>query len=142
MTSTAISAKGTKISKNTGTALAPVWSPIKNVTQFSGFSGSAADIDVTDFDSDAKESRPGLQDWDSISIDININMKETSHTTLLADKQSGAIGQYQALLSDGTAIAFDAYVKSFPIGGAVDAVYKGTVVIKLSGDIEVTPPAA
>lgn len=139
MTSTAISAQGTKISKNTGTAAAPVWAAIKNVSSFSGFSGSAADIDVTDLDSTGKEYRPGLQDWDSVTMDININMKEASHIALLADKRSGVISEYQALLSDGTGIEFSGYVKSFPITIGVDTVYKGSVVIKITGDITVTP---
>lgn len=139
MTSTALSAQGTKISKNTGTTIAPVWTPIKNLSSFTGFSGSAADIDVTDLDSTAKESRPGLQDWDSISFDLNINLMEPSHAALLADKKSGAIDMYQAKLSDGSTIEFSGYVKSFPIGGGVDAVYKGTVVMKISGDIDVVP---
>jgi len=139
MTSTAISSQGTKLAKNTGTTEAPVWAPIKNMSNFNGFSGSASDIDVTDFDSTAKESRPGLQDWDTLSFDININMSEPSHAALLADKKSGVVAPYQATLSDGSTIAFDAYVKSFPITSAVDAVVKGTVVIKITGDIEVTP---
>lgn len=141
MTSTAISSQGTKLAKNTGTTAAPVWSAIKNMSNLNGFAGSANDIDVTDFDSTAKESRPGLQDWDTVSFDININLKETSHATLLADKKSGAVAPYQFTLSDGTTLEFDAYVKTFPIASAVDGVVKGTVVIKITGDIEVTPAA-
>ncbi len=94
MTSTAISSQGTKIAKNTGTTTTPVWTPIKNVSNLNGFAGSAADIDVTDFDSTAKEYRQGLQDWDTISFDIDVNMKEPSHAALLADKRSGAVDQY------------------------------------------------
>lgn len=141
MTSTAIGSQGTKIAKNTGTTAAPVWAAIKNVSNFNGFAGSANDIDVTDFDSTGKESRPGLQDWDTVSFDININMKEASHAALLADKKSGVVAPYQVTLSDGTTLEFDAYVKSFPITAGVDNVVKGTVVIKVTGDIEVTPAA-
>ncbi|GGD63438.1 phage tail tube protein [Caballeronia sp. LZ025] len=142
MTSTAISSQGTKISKNTGTTQTPVWTAVKNVSNLNGFSGSASDIDVTDFDSTAKEYRQGLQDWDTVSFDINVNMKEASHAALLADKRSGVVSQYQVLLSDGTTIEFEGYVKSFPITAGVDAVVKGTVAIKISGDIDVTPAAA
>ncbi|WP_186079349.1 phage tail tube protein [Burkholderia gladioli] len=141
MPSTAISAQGTKISKNTGTTAAPVWTQIVNVSQFTGFSGSAADIDVTDLSSTGKEYRPGLQDWDSVTMDININLAEPSHAKLLADKKSGAMGDYKAELSDGSEIEFSGYVKSFPITMAVDGVYKGSVVLKISGDITVTPAA-
>lgn len=141
MTSTAISSQGTKLAKNTGTTEAPVWTAIKNVSNFNGFAGSANDIDVTDFDSTAKESRPGLQDWDTLSFDCNINMKEPSHATLLADKRSQVTAPYQLTLSDGTKIEFPAYVKSFPITGGVDDVIKGTVVLRIADDIDVTPAA-
>ncbi|WP_438391080.1 phage tail tube protein [Caballeronia sp. DA-9] len=142
MTSTAIGSQGTKLAKNTGTTVAPVWAAIKNLSNFNGFAGSASDIDVTDFDSEAKESRPGLQDWDTVSFDINLNMKEASHAALLADKKTGVVAPYQLTLSDGTTIVFDAYVKSVPITAGVDNVVKGTVVIKVTGDIEVTPGVA
>ncbi|WP_176079323.1 phage tail tube protein [Paraburkholderia tropica] len=141
MTSTAIGSQGTKIAKNTGTTAAPVWAAIKNASNLNGFSGSASDIDVTDFDSTAKEYRQGLQDWDTVSFDININMKEASHAALLADKKSGVVAQYQVTLSDGTTIEFEAYVKSFPITAGVDSVVKGTVVIKITGDIDLVPAA-
>ncbi|WP_322070984.1 phage tail tube protein [Paraburkholderia bannensis] len=142
MTSTAISSQGTKIAKNTGTKAAPVWAAVKNVSNLNGFAGTASDIDVTDFDSEAKEFRPGLQDWDTVSFDININMKEASHAALLADKKTGIVAPYQVTLSDGTTLEFDAYVKTFPVTAGVDSVVKGTVVIKITGDIEVTPAAA
>jgi hypothetical protein len=142
MTSTAISAQGTTLEMNTGTTLAPVLTPIKNMTSFSGFSGAASDIDVTDLDSTAKEYRAGLQDWDSVSLDLNINMAEPSHVALLAAKKAGTVKEFTATLSDGTTIKFTGYVKDFPIANKVDAVVTGTVDIKVTGDITVTPPVA
>lgn len=141
MTSTAISAQGTAVSLNTGTTEVPVLTPIKNVYEFSGFSGAASDIDVTDLSSTAKEYRAGLQDWDTVTMSININMAETSHQALLAAKKSGAVKDFTATLSDGTTIEFSGYVKNFPISMAVDGVYQGSIDIKISGDIDVTPPA-
>lgn len=141
MTSTAISAQGTKVSMNTGTDMAPVWTLIKNVYEFSGFDGAASDIDVTDLQSDAKEYRAGLQDWDSVTMGININMKDESHQALLAAKKSGAVKDFKTELSDGTTMEFSGYVKNFPIQIAVDSVYKGSVQVKISGDITVTPAA-
>lgn len=141
MTSTAISAQGTKVSMNTGTDTTPVWTLIKNVYEFSGFDGAASDIDVTDLQSDAKEYRAGLQDWDSVTMGININMKDESHQALLAAKKSGAVKEFKTELSDGTTMEFSGYVKNFPIQIAVDSVYKGSVQVKISGDITVTPAA-
>ncbi|WP_213305958.1 phage tail tube protein [Paraburkholderia sacchari] len=138
MTSTAVSSQKTKICQNIGTADAPSWQPVKNASAFDGFGGSAPDIDVTDFDSDAKEYRPGLQDWDTITFDINVNMKEPSHTMLLADKKARKLRLYQVTLSDGSTMAFEGYVKSFPMSGAVDNVYKAKIVVKITGDVDVT----
>lgn len=132
MTSTAISAQGTKVSMNTSTDMAPVWTLIKNVYEFSGFDGAASDIDVTDLQSDAKEYRAGLQDWDSVTMGININMKDESHQALLAAKKSGAVKEFKTELSDGTTMEFSGYVKNFPIQIAVDSVYKGSVQVKIS----------
>ncbi|WP_174769797.1 phage tail tube protein [Paraburkholderia bonniea] len=139
MTSTAISAQGTAVSMNTGTKEVPVDMPIKNVYEFSGFDGAASDIDVTDLASQAKEYRAGLQDWNTVTMGVNINMKEPSHVALLAAKKSGAIREFTATLSEGTKIGFQGYVKNFPISMAVDAVYKGSIQIRVTGDITVTP---
>lgn len=142
MTSTAISAQGTTVAMNTGTTQAPVLTEIKNVYEFSGFSGSASDIDVTDLQSTGKEYRPGLQDWDTVTMSININMAETSHQALLTAKKAGALKEWTVTLSDGTTLEFTGYVKNFPLSSAVDGVYQGSIDIKISGDIDVTPPVA
>ena len=139
-TSTAISAQGTDISMNTGTAAAPVWTEVANVTDFSGFDGAAAEIDVTTLKSKAKEKRVGLQDWSAVNMAIDINLAEPSHQALLAAKKAGTKKMFKATLSDGTEIDFRAFVKSFPIGATVDDVYKGTVALTITGDIEVTLP--
>lgn len=142
MTSTAISAQGTSVSMSSKPAGGgqPTPMPIKNVYEFSGFDGSASDIDVTDLESKAKEYRAGLQDWDTVTMGVNINMTEASHIALLAAKKSGELKEFTATLSDGTTIAFNGYVKSFPISMGVDGVYKGSVKIKVTGDITVTTP--
>lgn len=142
-TSTAISAQGTTVSINTGTAQVPVKQEIANVTGFSGFDGSANEIDVTTLRSTAKEKRLGLQDWASVNLEIDINLAEPSHKKLLLAKKGGTKLPFIYEMSDGTLIGFNAFVASFPIGAARDDVYKGTVKLTITGDLDITfPPAA
>ncbi|WP_320535279.1 phage tail tube protein [Robbsia andropogonis] len=77
MTSTALSAQGTDIGyslTNTGT---PTYTEVVNVTDVSGFDGTATEIDVTDLKSTGKEKRIGLQDWGNVSLTTNINLSES-----------------------------------------------------------------
>ena len=138
MTSTAISAQGTGITIDTGTTSAPVLTPITNVSDISGFDGKATEIDVTTLTSKAKERILGLQDWGTLTLNTQINLKEVSHAALLAAKKASTTKPFQLTLSDGTTIAFNAYVSTFPIAAKVDAVYTGNIVLTITGDITVT----
>lgn len=138
MSSTAITAQGTTLAYNSGTTATPVWSPITNLTDVSGFTQAANVIDVTDLDSVAKEKRLGLQDWGQLTLALNINLTETSHSALLAAKKAGSLQMFKMTLSDASTIAFSAYVSSFPISAKVDAVVSGSVSLEVSGDITVT----
>lgn len=138
-TSTALSAQGTGIQINTGTTQAPVLTDIVNVTDISGFDGKATQIDVTTLKSTAKERRVGLQDWGSVTLATDINLKEASHAALLAAKQAGTAKDFTVTLSDTSTIKFTAYVSAFPISAKVDAVYQGNITLDITGDITVTP---
>ncbi|AOJ42710.1 phage tail protein [Burkholderia lata] len=136
--STAINAQGTKLEYNTATTGAPAWAKVKNLTDLSGFNGAANVIDVTDLDSKAKEKRLGLQDWGQVTLTINTNLKEPSHSALLAAKKAGTSIDFRATLSDGSTLEFSAFVKDFPISAKVDQVVTGAVNLEITGDITVT----
>jgi predicted secreted protein len=140
-TSTALSAQGTGIQIDTGTTGTPLLVDITNVSDISGFDGKATQIDVTNLKSTAKERRVGLQDWGSVTLATDINLKEASHAALLAAKQAGTAKSFTVTLSDTSKIAFTAFVSTFPISAKVDAVYKGNIVLDITGDITVTPAA-
>jgi predicted secreted protein len=124
---------------NTGTSGAPVLTPVTNVSDVSGFDGKAAQIDVTNLSSTAKERILGLQDWGSVTLAVDINLKEESHAALLAAKKAGTAKDFTVTLSDESTITFSAFVSTFPIAAKVDAVYKGNIVLDITGDITVTP---
>ena len=141
-TDTSLSAQGTGIGyspTNTGT---PVYTDVVNVSEISGFDGSATEIDTTNLKSKGKEKRMGLQDWGNVTLTTNINLQEASHAALLAAKKAGTLLYWQVTLSDSTKITFAAYVKSFPISAKVDTVYSGSIALTITGDITVAVAGA
>jgi predicted secreted protein len=136
--STALTAQGTVLNYNSGTPTTPTWAQVTNLTDVSGFNGAANVIDVTNLSSTAKEKRLGLQDWGQVTLAIDTNLKEVSHSALLAAKKAGSVMMFQLVLADQSQIAFSAYVKDFPISAKVDQVVTGSVNLEVTGDITVT----
>ncbi|WP_018435353.1 phage tail tube protein [Paraburkholderia atlantica] len=143
MTSTAISAQGSKFSVG---AVAegggdPTYTQVKNVKSFSGFDGTATELDATDLDSTAKEKLLGLMDEGSFSIDINTNMADPGQAALKAGQRSSAKLPFKLETPDGYSYTFNGYVKSFPLQGGVDAILATTVQMTITGSVTETPPA-
>jgi hypothetical protein len=141
MTSSAISAQGTTFEINTGTDAVPAWTKVKNVKSYSGFDGTATDLDTTDLDSTAKEHLLGLQDWGSFSIDVNIDYSDPGQAAMLASKRTSTQKQYKLTLPNQWTHTFTASVKSFPIAGGTDALLTSTIAMTISGDVDTQQPA-
>ncbi|MBW0450844.1 phage tail tube protein [Paraburkholderia phenoliruptrix] len=141
MPSTAISAQGSKFFIDTAAegAAQPTWTQVKNLKSFSGFDGSATEIDVTDLDSTAKEKRLGLMDNGSFSIDVNVNIADPGQAALKAAQKASSLESFKLQYPDGSADTFDASVKSFPIAGGTDAVLTATVSLTISGAVTTVP---
>ncbi|RSK77857.1 hypothetical protein EJ774_21105 [Pandoraea apista] len=141
MTSTAISAQGSKFFINTAAegAAQPTWTKVKNVKSYSGFDGSATEIDVTDLDSEAKEKRLGLMDNGSFSIEVNVNMADPGQAAMKAAQKASSLKSFKLEYPDGSADTFDASVKSFPISGSTDAVITSTISLTISGAVTTVP---
>lgn len=137
MTSTAISSQGTTFEVNTAAsgAAQPTWTNVANIKSYSGFDGSATEIDVTDMNSEAKETRLGLQAWGSFSLDANINYADPGQAAMYASKKASTALEYKLTLPDGSAKQFTAYCKSFPIAGGTDTVITGTIALTITGDV-------
>lgn len=144
MTSTAISAQGSKFSIDTAAdgATDPTWTAVKNVKSYSGFDGSATEIDVTDLDSEAKEKMLGLIDNGSFSIDVNVNMADPGQAALKAAQKASTLEKFKLTYPDGSSDTFSAYVKSFPVSGSTDAVITSTVALTISGSVTTTAAGA
>ncbi|RQM48650.1 hypothetical protein EHZ19_10620 [Paraburkholderia bannensis] len=144
MTSTAISAQGSEFSVDTAAdgAAQPTWTQVKNCKSFSGFDGTATELDATDLDSTAKEKLLGLMDEGSFSIDINTNMADPGQAALKAAQRSSAKLQFQLKTPDGYSYTFFGYVKSFPLQGGVDAILATTVQMTITGSVTEVAPGA
>lgn len=127
---------------------------IGQITGFSGVgSGSATEIETTNFDSTAKEFVVGLRDNGSISINLDWDPQDASHDTLndlvggankrffIACSEAATDPTFSAtytLPTDRTTIDFQAGVVSFQLDAGTDDVWRGSVELRISGALTIT----
>jgi hypothetical protein len=109
---------------------------VANVQQYNGFDGSKGELDVTDFDSVAKEYIPGLQDFGQISFDLFLLDSDVGQMAL----QSNMAGNNQTslftiTLPTGNTRSFQGFVKSFNETGGVDSPLKRSCTVRVSGNV-------
>lgn len=108
---------------------------IKEVVNFSGFDGQAAEIDVTHLQSTAKEFKMGLQDFGSFQVDLNYIASDPGQVEARAAKASGTQKAFLVTLSDGTTASFEGFVLSNPMSGGVDAKVDSGFTIRITGAV-------
>ncbi len=118
-----------------GTATPVIFTNIANIKDFSGFDGSASELEVTNLDSVAKEFKLGLTDPGAFSINIDYDSANAGHVALRAKQVSGLLSNFKLTLPNATVITFTGFVKKFSLAGGVDAVAKTSVDIRISGAI-------
>ena len=139
MASTAIAAQGATLEIDIAVPGTPD-TAIANIKSFSGFDGEAGEIDVTNLDSAAKEYRAGLQDFGSFSLEWNPDYSDAGQNNMRTAQASGAVKTFLLTLPNGTTAQFAGIVKNASsISGGVDAVLDGSVSIKVTGAVTITP---
>jgi hypothetical protein len=118
-----------------GSATPTTFTNVANVKTFSGFDGSASEIDVTNLQSTAKEYRLGLTDPGQFTIEIDYDGTNAGHIALRSKQSSGVLCSFQLTLPNLSVITFSGYVKKFSLAGGVDAVAKTSVDIRISGSV-------
>lgn len=129
---------------------------IGRVTGFSGVGGQAGEIDVTNFDSTAREFLAGLKDNGTVNVNIDWDPQDASHVTL-DSLVGGASTRFIIACSDGTTdpsytstfviptdrttFDFTGSVLSFQKDSETDNVWRASVQIRVSGDITITAAA-
>jgi len=139
MASTAIDAQGATLEVDVAVPGTPD-TAISNIKSFSGFDGEASEIDVTNLDSTAKEYRAGLQDFGSFSLEWNPNYSDAGQNDVRSAQASGDVKTFLLTLPNGSTAEFAGIVKNAQaISGGVDAVVDGSVSIKITGSVTITP---
>lgn len=151
MPSTAIKTQKTELYFVTSD-VTPTLEKVGQVSQTTLNGGAAAEIDITNFDSEQKESESGLPDPGTLSFDIVSDPSNTSHQALDAVYAAGTITDFIVCLSDGTTaptyttgtvtpptdrsgFQFKAFVQQVTNNGATDNVWKATIQLRISGKV-------
>lgn len=137
MASSAITAQGSILS------IGPTPTPIENVISYSGFDGSAAEIDITNLSSTSKEFLSGLTDPGTFSFEFHPNFLTATagQEALRAAALSGAITAFELDLSDGVTITFNATVQNaLSTSGGVDAALSGSASLRVTGEPQINQP--
>ncbi len=118
-----------------GTATPIEWTQIKEISTFSFGGGERSEIDVTNLDSTAKEYRLGLKDNGNMEIALRVVHSDAGQTACRTALGADDPVPFKIDLPNAESGTFDGLVKSMPESGGVDAVYEGSLTIRVTGDI-------
>lgn len=136
-----VKTQGTKL-KLAGTSSPITYTAMANVTSISGLGGQKGDIDITNFDSTAKEFLTGLEDPGQVQVEINYSPSDTTQNTLWTLKDSGDLRSWRIQLSGASPapyFGFSATVQQFQVNFQTDDVVRATVTLRVSGSITKSP---
>lgn len=129
---------GKTITPGSGTATPVTFTQVNNVKSYTGFDGSASELDKTNLSSTAKEFALGLVDPGQFSLELDVDMNDSGQAALRAKQQSGVITNFKLVLPGAVSnltYTFTGYVKKFSQSGGVDQIVKGSVDIRISGPV-------
>lgn len=133
-----IDTTGLTITAGTATATPTTFTQVNNVKTYSGFDGSASELDRSNLSSTAKEFLLGLVDPGQFSIEIDHDLNDAGQAALRAKQQSGVITNFKLVMPGGLAnetYTFTGFVKKFSLSGGVDQIVKAAVDIRVSGTV-------
>jgi hypothetical protein len=145
----AIETQGTRVYWSTSTAVSTASSAVVGaVVDLSGPNSQGSEIDITTFDSTAKEFLMGLRDEGSISINLIRDTSNAGQTNLIADQASRArrklvidfSTRVMATSVIGSRLTMDAYVQSFAYTAGADDAVKAAVSFRITGAVNTTKP--
>jgi len=131
--------QGCQILKGNG-ASPEVFTALGEVIDMSLDSGGAAEIDITNLDSTAKEFNLGLPDYGNVSISCNYDPDDAQQTALKTDYDGQDSGNYRIDMSDSpqTTFSFTAYVSSWNAPRVTpDDVVKLDATLRITGAVTV-----
>lgn len=133
-----IDTTGLTITAGTATATPTTFTQVNNVRDYSGFDGSASEIDRTNLSSTAKEFILGLVDPGQFTLNIDTDNNDAGQAALRAKQQSGALTNFKLVLPGAVSnltYTFTGFVKKFSTAGGVDQKVAGSADIRISGAV-------
>ena len=120
-----------------GTATPVTFTTVSEISTFSGFDGQASELDVTDFNSAAKEFKLGLVDSGSLTLTMNTLLSDAGQAAVRASHENSTSRQYKLTLPSGSpsVATFTAYAKQVPVAGGVDAKVTSNVSLRITGAV-------
>lgn len=135
--SSAVKTQGTLLQRATGGS--PAWATITETTSITGPGGEAGEIDVTNFDSTAKEYLPGLKDEGTLTADMNYLPDDTQQQNVISDRTNQTLTNYRIIFNDSASpqniATFSAYVTGFSLAAAPDDKWTATATLRISGAV-------
>lgn len=126
------------VTAGSGTATPVTFTQVNNVKSYTGFDGSASELDRSNLSSTAKEFVLGLVDPGQFSLELDTDLNDAGQAALRAKQQSGVISNFKLVLPGAVAnltYTFTGYVKKFSQTGGVDQIVKSSVDIRISGTV-------
>jgi predicted secreted protein len=149
MATKATSTAGVKLQRGDGATPTEAFVTIAEVFNISGPNETAELIDVTSFDSPAKEFIAGLRDGGEVSFEYNLVGEDTSQGGLRTDFTAGTKRNFKIDLDDATATlvvpskyTFAAVVTALGNTFAANDKVTGSCTLKVSGAVSFTARAA
>lgn len=116
-----------------GTATPQTWTQIANVKTFNGIDGSAAEIDISNLQSSAKEYLMGLPDEGQFSVELDLDPLDAGQIALLAARSAQTKKSFKLTLPNANTATFSGYAKKITASGGVDQSIKRSVDIRITG---------
>lgn len=118
-----------------GTATPVAWTQVANVKTFSGMDGAAADIEVSNLQSVAKEFLMGLQDEGQFSMELDLDSTDPGQNAMLAARTALAKKNFRLTLPNAATATFFGFCKKVSASGGVDQAMKRSVDIRITGAV-------
>jgi len=143
----AIETQGTRLYWSTSTSLSTSTTAlVLGVVDLSGPNSQGSEIDVTSFDSTAKEFLMGLRDEGTISINILRDTSSTGQNRLIADQAARTRRMltidFSTLVMEASAVGsrlnMQAFVQSFAYSAGADDALKAAVSFRITGAVNTT----
>lgn len=134
----AIDTSGDTITAGTATATPTTFTQVNNIKTYTGFDGTASELDKTNLSSIAKEFMLGLVDFGQFTFEFDADLNDAGQAALRSHQQSSAIANFRLLLpgtGSNLTYTWQGYVKKFSQTGGVDQIVKGSCDIRISGPV-------